>query len=112
MVVLVAREARQVEHDDEVDLALVGAAEREQLLQLGAVRGLRALALFLEAREDVEPFAAAVLLARSELRWQTQVLGLFLGADADVDDSAGHGSELSPDVGTRQGSHLGLRNQA
>ena len=73
--------------------------------QLGAVRGLRALALFLEAREDLEPFAAAVLLAGTELGRQAQVLGLFLGADADVDDGAGHGSELSPDVGTRQGEH-------
>ncbi len=92
VVVLVPREARQVEHDHEVDAALVRAAERQQPLQFGAVRRLRALALFLEAREDVEPFATAVVFAGAELGRETQVLGLLLRADADVDDGAGHGS--------------------
>jgi len=50
-----------------VHAALVRAAERELLLQFGAIRGLRALALFLEACEDVEPFAMAVVFAGAEL---------------------------------------------
>ena len=68
-----------------------------------AVRGLRALALFLESRQDVEPFAAAVLLAGPELGRQAQVLRLLLGADANVDDGAGHGSQRSPLVWRLQG---------
>lgn len=86
----VAREAREIEDDDEVDLALVRAAEGQKSLQLGAVRGLGALALFLESLEDLEPFAVAVLFAGPELGRQAEVLGLLLGADADVDDGADH----------------------
>ena len=52
VVVLVPREARQVEHDHEVHAALVHAAEREQVLELAAVRGLRALAFLVEPLED------------------------------------------------------------
>jgi hypothetical protein len=79
--------------------------------QFGAVRDLRALALVREAREDRETFAPAVLLGGSELGRQAQVLRLFLGADADV-DSAGHRSEPSPDVGTREGGHREPCDQA
>jgi phosphoserine aminotransferase len=57
VVVLVPREARQVEDDDELDAALVRAAELQQLLQLGAIGGLRALAFLAESREDVEALA-------------------------------------------------------
>jgi hypothetical protein len=38
VVVLVAREARQVEHDHEVDAALVQPTEGEQVLKLAAIR--------------------------------------------------------------------------
>ena len=51
-VVLLAREPRQVEHDDEVDPALVQAAVPEQPLELAAVRGLGALAFLVEAFKD------------------------------------------------------------
>ena len=57
VVVLLPREARQVEDDDELDPAFVRAAELQQLLQLGAVGGLRALAFLAESREDVEALA-------------------------------------------------------
>ncbi len=86
MVVLVACESRQVEHDDEVHAALVQAAEREQLLKLAAVGRLRTLAFLVKAFEDLVALAAAVLFARAELRRQAQVLGLLLRADANVDD--------------------------
>ena len=41
MVVLVSREARQVEHDHEVHAAFVQPAVREQVLKLAAIRGLK-----------------------------------------------------------------------
>ena len=93
MVVLVAREARQVEHDHEMDAALVQAAEREQLLKLAAVRRLRALAFLVEAFEDLVALTAAVLLAGTELGRQAEVLGLLLRADANVDHRADHGRQ-------------------
>ena len=62
-----ARESRQVEDDEEVDLAFIRAAVREQPLELGPVHRLRALALFLEPLEDLEAFTAAVLFADPEL---------------------------------------------
>ena len=65
-------------------LPLLRPAVREQSLQLGAVRSLRALAFFLESLEDLEAFAAAVLLAGSELGRQTEILRLLFGADANV----------------------------
>jgi hypothetical protein len=52
VVVLVPREARQVEHDHEMDAALIQPAEREQVLKLAAVGGLGALAFHVEAFED------------------------------------------------------------
>jgi hypothetical protein len=73
MIVLVAREARQVEHDHEMDAAFVQTAVCEQALELAAVRGLGTLALFVEAFENFVALAAAVLFARAELRWQTEV---------------------------------------
>jgi hypothetical protein len=53
VVVLVAREARQVEHDHEVHAALVQPAEREQGLKLAAIGGVGALAFFVEAFENL-----------------------------------------------------------
>src|SRR6058998_3576483 len=44
-------------------LALVGAAKVQQLLQFGAVRGLRALAFLPEPFDDFVSLAPAVLLA-------------------------------------------------
>ena len=78
MIVLVACEARQVEHDHEMYAALVQPAIREQVLELAAVGGFGALAFLVEAFEDLVALAAAVLLARAELGQQTQVLRLFL----------------------------------
>ena len=90
MVVLVAREARQVEHDHEMDAALVQPAVREQVLELAAVRGLRALAFLVEAFEDLVALAAAVFLAGAKLGRQAEILGLLLRADANVDHRADH----------------------
>jgi hypothetical protein len=67
VVVLLPREAREVVHDDEVDPAFVDAAVLQQALELAPVRGLRALTLFPEPFEDLEPFPAAVLVAGSKL---------------------------------------------
>ncbi|HEY2434318.1 MAG TPA: hypothetical protein VGI12_16705 [Vicinamibacterales bacterium] len=98
MVVLVSRKARQVEDDNELDIPLVRAAELQQLLQLGAVGGLRALPFLAESREHVEALALAVLLAGLQLGRQTQVLGLLLGADAHVDHRADHVRQHRPAV--------------
>ena len=68
VVVLLPRESRQVEDDDELDLALVVATELQQLLQLGAIGGLRALAFLTESREHVETLTLAVFLAGLQLR--------------------------------------------
>ena len=103
MVVLLARKARQVVNDHEVNLALVGSAVLQQRLELAAVRGLGALALFVKSFEDVIALPAAVLLARPELRGQTEVLGLFLRTDPYVDHRADHLGQLSPVSGRRQG---------
>ena len=90
-------------HDEEVDLALVRAAVLQQVLQLRPVGSLGTLALFLESFEDFVPFTLAVLLARTELRRQTEILRLFLRAHANVDYRADHWSQLSAIVGWRQG---------
>jgi hypothetical protein len=45
----------------------------------------------MEAFKDFVSLAAAVFLTRAELRRQTQVLRLLLGADANVDHRADHG---------------------
>jgi hypothetical protein len=73
MVVLLAREARQVVHDHEVNLALVRPAVLQEVLELAAVRGLGAVAFFVEALEDFVALATAVLLAGTELGcWMTR----------------------------------------
>src|SRR5262245_38486934 len=77
-LVLVWGEACQVEHNHEMYAAFVQPAVREQVLELAAIRRLRALAFFVKTFEDFVPLATAVLLARAELGRQTQVLGLFL----------------------------------
>jgi hypothetical protein len=64
-----------------MDTALVQAAEREQLLQLTAVRRLRALAFLVETFEDLVALATAVLLAGAKLGRQAEILGLLLRAD-------------------------------
>jgi len=71
--------------------ALVHPAVREQVLKLAALRGLGTLAFFVEAFENFVALAAAVLFARAKLRWQAEVLGLLLRADAYVDHRADHG---------------------
>jgi hypothetical protein len=86
-----------------LNLALVRAAVLQQCLKLAAVRGLGALAFLVEALEDFVALTAAILLARAELRRQTEVLGLLLRAHADVDHRADHRSQLSAIVGVRQG---------
>jgi len=67
-----------------VHAALVQAAVREKVLELTAVRGLGALAFLVKPFEDFVALAVAVLFARAELRWQTEILGLLLRADAYV----------------------------
>ncbi len=68
MIVLLSCEPREVVHDDEVDLALVRAAVLQQRLELAAVRRLGALALFVEAFEDLVAVPAAVALAGAKPR--------------------------------------------
>ena len=74
MVVLLPREARQIEDNDELHLALVRAAELQQLLQLGSISALRALAFLAESRDDLEALTLAILLAGLQLRRQTEVV--------------------------------------
>ena len=115
MVILVAREAGQVEHDHEMDQALGQAAECEQLLKLTTVRRLGALAFLVEAFDDLVALAAAVLFARAELRWQPEVLGLLLRADAHGDHRADHDQQIRPicghgqDAFARHGFYSGIR---
>ena len=94
MIVLVARKPRQIEHDDKVHAALVQPTECEQVLKLTAVRRLRALTFLVEAFEDPVALAAAILLAGAKLGRQAEILGLLLGADANVDHRADHGRQL------------------
>jgi hypothetical protein len=89
VVVLVPCEARQVEHDHELDAALIQPAEREQVLKLAAVGRFGAFAFLVEAFEDFVSLAAAVLLARAKLRRQAQVLGLLLRLPAEARSSRG-----------------------
>ena len=91
MVVFVAREARQVKHDHEMDAALVQPTERQQVLKLAAVGRLGTFAFLVEPFEDFVALAAAVLLAGAKLGRQAEVLGLLLRADAYVDHRADHG---------------------
>src|SRR5687767_11463945 len=105
MVVLVPRKAGQIEHNKEVHLAFVAAAVLEQSLELAPVRGFRAFAFFLEALEDLETFSAAVLFADSELCRQAEIFRLLFGTDADVNNRANHGSELSAVVRDGQVEH-------
>ena len=53
VVVLVPREARQIEHDHEMHAALVQPAVRQQVLKLAAIRGLGAPAFLVKAFEDL-----------------------------------------------------------
>ena len=96
VVVLLTREARQVEDDDELYPAFVKAAELQQLLKLRAVGGLRALAFLAESSKDFEALTLAVFLAGLELRRQTQILSLLFRADTDVGDSSDHLRQLRP----------------
>src|SRR5258705_10105511 len=93
MVVLVPREARQVEHDHEMHAALIQPAVREQVLKLAAIRGLGALAFLVKAFEDLIALAAAVLLTGTELGGQAEIFGLLLCAHANVDHRADHGGQ-------------------
>jgi hypothetical protein len=104
VVVLLPCESREVVHDHKVDLALVRTAVLQQRLELAAVRGLGALALYVEAFEDLVPVPPAVILAGAELRGQTEVLDLLLRADANVDHRADHLWQLSANIGRRQGA--------
>jgi hypothetical protein len=115
MVVLVAGEARQVEHDHEVHAALVQPTEREQVLELAAICGLGALAFLVEAFEDFVSLAAAVLFARAKLCRQAEILGLLLRADANVDHRPHHDRQSRSIPGLGQAAfarHGLLRNAA
>ena len=67
-----------------MNTAFVQPAEREQVLKLAAVGGLRAFAFLVKPFEDFVSLAPAVLFAGAKLRRQAQVLGLLLRADANV----------------------------
>jgi len=67
-----AREARQIEDNNELHPAFGKAAVLEQLLELSPVSGLRALACLAESRQYFEALTLAVFLAGLELRRQTQ----------------------------------------
>jgi hypothetical protein len=104
VIVLVARKARQVEHDHEMHAALVQPAVREQVLELAAVGGLGALAFLVEPCEDFVSLAATVLLAGAKLGRQTEVFGLLLRADANVDYRADHDRQIRLICGHGQGA--------
>jgi hypothetical protein len=91
VVVVVPRETRQIEHNHEMDTALVQPAVSEQVLKLAAICRFGALAFLMEPLEDFVPLAAAVLLAGAKLRRQTEILSLLLRAHAHVDHRADHG---------------------
>jgi hypothetical protein len=57
VVEFLPRESGQVVDDDEVDLAFVLAAERQQLEQPCAIGGLRAFAFLFEPLKNLEAFA-------------------------------------------------------
>src|SRR5688500_14726478 len=95
VVVLVPREAGQIEDDQEVHFAFVAAAVCEHALKFAPVGSLRAFAFFCEALEDFETLAPTVLFADSELCREAEVFRLLFGTDADVDDRANHGPQLS-----------------
>jgi hypothetical protein len=78
-----------------VNFAFVAATVRKHSLELAPIGSLRAFAFFFEALEDLETFAAAVLFADSKLSGQAEVFRLLFGTDADVDNRANHGSQLS-----------------
>src|SRR5262245_30455160 len=94
VVVLLARETRQIEDNHELNFAFVYPAELQEFLKLGPIRGLRALAFFSKSSQYFEALPLAVLFARFELSRQTEVFCLSFRADADVDDSANHRSQL------------------
>src|SRR5881628_1565026 len=102
VIILFASESRQVEDHDELRSALVRPAEVQELLEFGAVDGLRALAFLTESCENFEALTLAVFLAGLQLRGQTQILGLLFRADADVDDCTDHWSQLRPVRDVRQ----------
>ena len=104
MIVLLSREAREVVHDNEMDLALVRPAVLQEVLQFTPVRRFGAFTLLMEPLEDFEAVSSAVLFAGAKLRRQAQVLGLLFRADANVDHRADHLWQLSANIGRRQGA--------
>jgi hypothetical protein len=90
VIVSVAREPRQVEHDHEVHAALVLAAERPQILELAAVGRLGAFPFFVEALDHYVALTATILFARAQLGRQAEVIGLLLRAHPHVDHCADH----------------------
>ena len=80
-----AREPCEVEDNNEVNLALVRPAVLEEPLQLRTVGRLCAFAFFPEPLENLVPLPAAVLLARTKLRGQAQILGAFAGLSEVLD---------------------------
>ena len=96
MIVLLAREPTQTVDDQKMDSAPVRTTELQQPLQLGAIGRLRALALFLEAFENFEALALAVVFAGYQLRGKAQILGLAWIRHTDINHSSDHVSQLSP----------------
>jgi hypothetical protein len=73
---------------------LVQPTVREQVLKLAAIRRLRALAFFVEAFEDLVSLPATVFFAGAKLGRQTEILGLLLRADANVNHRADHDRQI------------------
>ena len=107
VVVLLSGKARQVEDHDELDLPLVSSAVLQQLLQLGPMCSLGAFALFPESFENLEALAATVVLARSKLCREAQILRLSWIRDTDVDDCTDHRRKIRPILWHGQGARVG-----
>src|SRR5262249_28587875 len=74
VIELLTRKAVQTEYDDELYVPLVFAAVRQELLQLRAVRGLRALPWFFEPRDHLiaaAQYSSHALSCVERLRFST-----------------------------------------
>src|SRR5260370_16722550 len=84
VIVLFASESRQVEDHDELRPSLVRPAEVQELLEFGAIGGLRALAFLPEPSENFQTLTLAVLLPALQPRPPPPIPPLLFSAYADV----------------------------
>lgn len=83
-------EAGQVVDDHERDFVLAVSAVGEEFQKLGAVSRFRGFSAVYELPDDTVALASTVVAAGLQLRWDAEVLGLFLGGDPAVDDRVAH----------------------